>query len=178
MILVGFFIFLSILIIVAQTTLLQLLPGWLGRPDFLYIIVVFAAYRFNWIYGLLFVFVIGWMLDVVSGIQLGINPLQNIIVFSALKLITENSPLKESAYQVPLVGISYFLVQIGFYFLFMVFLPGSLPEWSWSRMIQETIILIVATIPAFVVLNYFYEFLNQRRVIHKVMRRRSGNQFR
>ncbi len=178
MMLVGFFLILSILIIVAQTTLLQLFPGWLGRPDFLYIIVVFSAYRFNWVNGLIFVFMVGWMLDVVSGIQLGIYPLQNIIVFSSLKLLTENSPLKEAAYQIPLVGMSYFLVQMCFYFLYVVLMPGSLPEWSWGRMIQETIILIVATIPAFVVFNYFYEFFSTRRVIHKVMRKRSGNQFR
>ncbi len=178
MILLGFFLFLSILIIVTQTTLLQLFPGWLGRPDFLYILVVFAAYRFNWVTGLLFVFMVGWMLDVVSGIQLGLNPLQNIIVFASLKLLTENSPLKEAAYQIPLVGVSYFIVQVSFYFLYVVLLPGSLPDWSWSRMIQETIILIVATIPAFVVFNYFFEIFSKRRVIHKVMRKRSSNEFR
>ncbi len=175
---VGFFLVLSVLIIVAQTTILQLFPDWLGRPDFLYIIVVFSAYRFSWVNGLLFVFVVGWMLDVVSGIQLGINPLQNIIVFASLKLLTENSPLKEAAYQIPLVGVSYFLIQMGFYFLYALLMPGTLPEWSWSRIIQETIILIVAAIPAFVVFNYFYEFFSTRRVIHKVMRKSSGNQFR
>jgi hypothetical protein len=65
-----------------------------GHPDFLYIVVVFAAYRFGWGTGLLYVYVLGWMMDVVSGIHLGLYPLENIIVFSSLKLLTENSPFE------------------------------------------------------------------------------------
>lgn len=178
MILTGFFFILSVIIIVCQTTVFQLFPGWLGRPDFLYIIVVFAAYRLGWVNGLVLVFTTGWMLDAVSGIQLGIYPLQNILVFATLKIITESSPFKESAYQVPLVGVSYFIVQMGFYFFYTVLMPGTLPGWSWNRILQETIILVVATIPAFVVLNIFHDFFQKRRVIHRVIRRSSGNQFR
>jgi rod shape-determining protein MreD len=176
--LITIFFILGILLIVAQTTFLQLSPDWFGRPDFLYILVAFAAYRFRWISGLIFVFILGWMLDIVSGIHPGIYPLQNIVVFSSLKLLTENSPMKESTYQVPLVGISYFIVQIGFFSLYSMMMPETLPEWSWNRIIQEAFILLLATIPSFVILNYFYEFFNTRRVIHRVMSKRSGNQFR
>lgn len=178
MVLIIFFFILSMCIIVAQTTLFQFIPDWLGRPDFLFILVVFAAYRFNWVHGLFFVFTAGWMLDVVSGIQLGIYPLQNIVVFSILKIITENSPLKEATYQVPLVGLGYFLIQMGFFFFYSLLLPGTLPEWSWNRVLQETIILVVATIPVFVALNFFYDFFDRSRVIHKVIRKGRGNQFR
>ena len=62
---------LGVLLIVLQTTLLQYLPLWLGRPDFIFIFVAFVAYRFAWIPGIFLVFTLGWILDVVAGIQLG-----------------------------------------------------------------------------------------------------------
>ncbi len=173
-----FFLILGVFLIVAQTTFFQLFPDWLGRPDFLYILVAFAAYRMGWGSGLLYAFLLGWMLDVVSGIHLGIYPLQNILVFAALKLLTESSPLKEGTYEVPLVGLSYFLVQIGFYFVHSVMIPGTLPGWSWDKIFQDTMILLLATIPTFVLLNKFYEFFNTRRIVHRVIRRGSSNQFR
>ncbi len=176
--LLVFFLILGVFLIVAQTTFFQLFPDWLGRPDFLYILVAFAAYRLGWVTGLLYVFLLGWMLDVVSGIHLGIYPLQNILVFTGLKLLTESSPLREGAYEVPLVGLSYFLVQIGFYFVHSVMIPGTLPVWSWDKIFQDTMILLLATIPAFVLLNYFFEFFRSRRIVHRVIRRGSSNQFR
>lgn len=172
------FFFLGIAAAVVQTTLFQYFPTWLGRPDLIYILVSFAAYRFTWFRGLIFVFAMGWMMDVVSGIHLGAYPLQYVVVFFFLKTLTENSPLKETAYQVPLVGLSYFIMQMTFYFLYSILAPDTMPAWSWGRVIQETIILLVATVPSFLVFNAFYEFFNKRRVIHKVIRKRSGNQFR
>jgi len=176
--LIFFFLFLGIFTVVMQSTFFPLLPDWLGRPDFIFILVVFAAYKFGWIHGLFYAFVLGWMTDVMSGIQLGIFPLQYILLFTFLKVITENSPLKESAYQVPLVGFSYFIIQMGFYFLYSIILPGTLPEWSWNRMVQETIIILLATIPSFIAFNYCYEFFSKRRVVHRVVRKRTGNEFR
>ncbi len=174
---VSFFI-LGVISVVAQTTLLPHLPMWLGRPDFIYILVAFAAYRFGWVSGLILVFSMGWMLDVVSGVHLGVYPLQNVLVFSSLKLLTEDSPLKERTYQIPLVGLSYFVVQMAFYFFCSVLLPETMPVWSWIRVIQESIILLVASVPSFYVLNLLYEFFNKHRVIHKVIQKRSGNQYR
>lgn len=177
MILSLFFV-IGALLIVTQMTLFNVFPPWLVRPDFLYIFVAFAAYRFSWGGGLFYVYVLGWMVDVVSGIHLGIYPLQNILVFTALKMLTENSPLKESTYQVPLVAISYFLVQMGFYFLHSIMAPGMLPIWSWEKIFQDTVILFLATIPTFVLLNYFYELFGTRRVIHRVIRKGTTNEFR
>lgn len=176
--LIGFFALVGILAVVVQTTLSEYFPIWIGRPDLLFILVVFAAYRFNWFSGLIYVFCLGWMMDVVSGIDLGVYPLQYILVFSFLKLLTENSPMRESAYQVPLVGVSYFIMQMSLYFLYSILQPGALPDWSWNRMVQETLILLVATIPFFVIFNFLYEYFNTNRAIHKVIRKRSGNQYR
>lgn len=173
-----FFLSIGIIFIVARTTVFQLLPAWLGQPDFVFILVVFSAYRLGWGTGLFFAYVLGWMMDVVAGIHLGVYPLQNVIVFSFLKILSENSPLKENAYQIPLVGITYFVVQMGLYFMYSIIMPGTLPAWSWNRVIQETLILLLAAIPLFVVLTFCYEFFRKRRGIHRVISKRGGNQFR
>ncbi len=176
--LTPFFFSIAVFLIVLQSTFFQFFPAWLGRPDLVYILVVFIAYRFDWLRGFFLVYTIGWMMDVVSGIYLGTYSVQSLLVFFCLKMLTENSPVKETAYQVPLVGISYFLLQIGFYFFYSIALPETLPEWSWGRILQETIILFVATVPCFLLFNSFFEYFLKRRLSQKLLRRRSGNQFR
>ena len=101
-----FFLFwvLGIVLIVVQTTLLQSLPVWLGRPDFVFILVAFTAYRFAWIPGIALVFTLGWIMDVMVGIYLGVYPLVCLITFTTLKLLTNKSPIKESTYQIPLIS--------------------------------------------------------------------------
>lgn len=175
-----FFFFLAIgfLLIVVQATWLHVLPNWFGVPNFCYVLVIFCAYRFSVFQGLLLAFILGWMMDVISGVHLGIYPLQNIIVFVVLKFLTQNTPLKEGAYQVPLVGLSYFVLQMGFFFIYSIIIPGTLPSWSWSRIVQETCILLLVSIPLFLIFNFFFNYFSKKKVVHKVMRKRPVNQFR
>ncbi len=176
--LIPCFLVLGVGLIVIQSTLLQFLPAWFGRPDLVYILVAFIAYRFDWIRGLFIVFVLGWMMDVVSGMYLGTFPLQYFLVFVSLKILSENSPVKETAYQVPLVGISYFLVQMALYSVYSLTLPDTIPEWSWSKVIVKSLILVVATIPCFLLYNSLYEYIQKKRLSPRILRRRSGNRFR
>jgi rod shape-determining protein MreD len=170
--LVFAFWLMGIALIVAQTTLLQYLPAWLIRPDFIFILVAFIAYRFAWVPGILLVFTLGWVMDVVAGIHLGIYPLTCLLVFSALKGITDKSPIKESTYQLPLVGLCYFLVQIFFYFVFSLLVPEELLEWSWVVALQRTALVVISSIPLFILFNSLYEYLQKRRLRSKPTRRR------
>ena len=163
---------LGITLIVAQTTLLQYLPMWLARPDFLFILVAFIAYRFAWIPGILLVFTLGWIMDIVAGIHLGIYPLICLLTFSALKGITNKSPVKESTYQIPLVGLCYLLVQLLFYFVCSLVLPEELPEWSWLVALQRTALVVISSIPLFLLFNSLYEYVQKRRLRGKPTRRR------
>lgn len=173
------FFLMGALLIAAETSLFHLFPDFLGKPDLLFIVIVFVAYKFRWGSGLLYVYSLGWMMDVVSGIHPGIYPLHNILVFSVVKIVSENSPLKENTYQVPLVAFSYFFMQMLMFLLYSMFAPGTLPPWSWNRVLQETIILLLATIPIFILLNSLYEFFAKRRVIRSVIKKRAPtNQFR
>ena len=171
MILVGVFWLVGILLIIAQTTLVPYFPQWFGRPDFIFILVAFAAYRFAWIPGILLVFSLGWIVDVVAAVHLGVYPLICLLTFAALKTLTQKSPIKESTYQIPLVGVSYFATQLIFYLLYMLFLPEILPEWSWGQTLRLTLLMVVATIPFFLLFNSLYEYLRRRRPKAKVHRR-------
>jgi rod shape-determining protein MreD len=163
---------LGIALIVAQTTLLQFLPLWIGRPDFIFILVAFIAYRFAWIPGIIIVFSLGWIVDVVAGIYLGFYPLMCLLTFSGLKLLANKNPIKESTYQVPLVGMSYFLMQMLFYFVYSLVLPEVLPEWSWGLALQRTTLVVVSAIPLFLLFNSLYETIEKRRQRVKPPRRR------
>ena len=173
------FLLVGTLLIVVQTTILQILPSWLGFPDFVFILIAFAAFRFDWLPGCILSFSLGWMMDVVTGIYLGMYVVKYLIVFFGLKLLSQNSPVKEAAYQVPLVGGSYFLVQLGFYAALTMAATDLVSPWSWNRAGRETIILMIATVPCFLLLNSLYEYLLRRSAVPRVARRRKiGNRFR
>ncbi len=164
---------LGIVLIVAQTTLLPFLPLWISRPDFVFILVAFIAYRFAWIPGIVVVFSLGWVVDVVAGIYLGFYPLMCLLTFTALKLLANKNPIKESTYQIPLVGVSYFLMQMLFYFVYSLALPEVLPEWSWGVTLQRTALVVVSAIPLFLLFNSLYESIEKRRLRVKPPRRRT-----
>jgi rod shape-determining protein MreD len=170
------FLLVGVLLVVLQTTLLPLLPGVFGRPDLVYLLVAFAAYKLAWLPGILLAFTVGWIFDVIIGLNLGVYPLEFLFVFISLKLLTLNSPVKEAAYQIPMVGVSYFLLQMIVYFLSSLTLSDTLPEWSWSKNVKETLLLVVAAIPCFLVFNCLFEYLQNRSSRSRPARRKAGKQ--
>lgn len=164
---------LGIFLIVVQTSFLPAFPTWTGPPDFLFILITFIAYRFAWIPGILLVSSLGWVMDVIASIHLGFYPLVCLVTFSTLKVLTNKSPVKEVTYQIPLVGLSYFLVQMLYYFAYSVTLPEMLPEWSWGQTAQRTALVIFSAIPLFLLFNSLYENLRKRSLRAKPPRRRS-----
>ncbi|MBW6519669.1 MAG: hypothetical protein K0A99_01475 [Desulfoarculaceae bacterium] len=173
------FILVGIALIVIQTSIFQFFPSWLGGPDLIFILIAFSAYRFDWLSGLLLVVVLSWIMDVVSGLYLGTYPLLYLFLFVALKVFKENSPVKEAAFQIPLVGVVFFVGHSCLYAFYSLAVPGVLPEWSWVTLFRETFVLIVATIPCFLLYNSLFEHMSQRRLVPpRILRKRSGNYFR
>ncbi len=173
------FLLVGITLVVTQTSIFQFFPSWLESPDLIFILIAFIAYRFAWLRGLLLVIIFGWIMDVVSGLYLGTYPLLYLFLFISLKLFKENSPVKEVAYQIPSVGIAFFVGYSCLYAFYSLALPGILPEWSWANILQETFILIVATIPCFLLYNSLFEQMSKRRFVPpRILRKRSGNYFR
>lgn len=164
---------LGIFLIIIQTSLLPLFTTLAGPPDLLFILITFIAYRFAWIPGIMLVFSLGWTMDVVASIHLGFYPLVCLITFTMLKVLTNRSPVKEVTYQIPLVGLSYFLVQMFYYFSYSVTLPEMLPDWSWGKTLQRTTLVLVSAIPLFLLFNSYFEKLQLRTMRVKPPRRRS-----
>jgi len=178
MLMLSFFL-VGISLIISQASIFNLFPSWLGSPDLIFILIAFIAYRFDWLRGLCLIFVLSWIMDVISGLYLGTYPLLYLSLFVSLKIFKEKSPVKEVAYQVPLVGIAFLVESSGMYFVYSLTLPGTLPAWSWAKILQETLILIVATIPCFLLYNSLFEQMSKRRfVAPRILRKRSGNYFR
>ncbi len=166
------FLVLGIGLIVFQTALLQFLPQSMGRPDIVFILVTFIAYRFAWIPGIILAFSLGWIMDVVGGIYLGFYPLMCLLVFAAIKMLTRKSPIKEFTYQIPLVGLSYLLAQMCFYFVYSITRPEVLPEWVWKSVVQRTILILLSAVPLFLLFNALYEMIQRRRMRSKSVKRR------
>lgn len=178
MLILGFLL-VGIVQLVVQTSVLPFFSSWMGNPDLIFIQIAFLAYRFDWLRGLLLVLAFGWIMDVVSGLYLGTYPFLYLFLFVFLKLIKENSPLKEAVYQIPMVGLAFFVGHSCLYLFYSTALPEILPEWSWVTMAQQTLILVVAAIPCFLLYNWLFEFLSRRRFVQpRIQRKRSGNYFR
>ncbi len=165
------FMAIGIALIVLQTTAFYSLPHGLGRPDMVYLLVVFAAYRFPWLPGFILAFIIGWVFDVLSGVNLGVYPLLCICVFVGLKLITLRNPVKAFLYEIPLVGVSFFLTQMVIFFLYSMTLEENLLDWSWGEVFRESVLLVFAAIPCFFLFDALYSSLQRRVQKTKIARR-------
>ena len=156
---VFIFFFLGIVTLVIQTTLLQLLPPWLGKPDLMFLLIVYIACRPEIIKGAFLVLVMGFLMDVFSGVFLGLYPVIYLLVFAFIKGISRQIVISEFAYQVPLAVISYLLVNTGMFVISFGLAPDSPPQWSWGEMILQLLMLTVIGIPVFAffdgIMRYF-----------------------
>jgi hypothetical protein len=133
------FFFVAIVTVVVQTTFLQALPLAWGAPDLIFIFVVFAAYRFAWLPGLLLVFCAAWMFEVPGSRRLGIYAIQCLVVFVFLKTVTHNIPIRESIYQIPLGVLAFVLFRLFSFFLASVTGEDLKAGWSWWLLLRDTL---------------------------------------
>jgi len=177
MFVIGFFS-LGLLLIGLQTTLFMLNPLWSAAPDFYFVLVAYLAYRHDLLRSLIILFPLSMIFDVLSGLLLGMYPALFILGFLMLKFMASHLPVRESLYQIPMIGVSYLLVNWLVY-VFMSFAASSvLVPWSWPLMLMRAGLVVLFAFPLF----RFFEFFS-RRVEGKFsplnkMRLRSGNRFR
>ena len=60
------FLILGILILVLQTTFLQLLPAWLGSPDILFLLIVYISCQADIFRGAFVILLLGLLMDAFS----------------------------------------------------------------------------------------------------------------
>jgi len=165
-----FFFLVALVIVVVQTTFLQALPFAWGGPDLIFILVVFAAYRFAWLPGLLLVFCAAWMFEVTASLRLGIYAIQCLVVFILLKTFTHNIPIRESFYQIPLAVLAFVLSRLFSLFVSLVVGQGTV-EWIWWPLLRDTIWFTVTASLLFIVfdalLSAVERFSSRRRPMAK-----------
>ncbi|MCK9174110.1 MAG: hypothetical protein M0O96_02355 [Desulforhopalus sp.] len=158
------FALLGIFAIVFQTAVMHDLPSWFGRPDFLFILLVFISYRFAWIPGLALVFTLSWMMDVETGVSLGFYPLICLLVFTVLKLVASGKQVKEATYQIPLLGVAWLVARFIFHLLDMFTGWLMLPDWEILQTIEESVLLMIIAIPLFALYNNVYVYVQERSI--------------
>lgn len=180
MLLILCFLAIGVLQLSLQTSLFMFLPPWLGKPDLLFVLVAFTAYRVDALRGALLVFMMGVMADVYSGSLLGLYPSIYVLVYLFIKVAARYVSLDEAAYQVPLIASSYLLAASAVFVITCVFLPDNLPAWPWGAVLLQLLLLGIMTIP----LWSFYGLLlawctRERRGVRRLLHRSAfGNRFK
>lgn len=177
MFVIVFFLF-GLFLIVLQTTIFMMSPVWSGPPDLYFILVAYLAYRHDILRSLIVLFPLAMIFDVLSGLVLGMYPAIFILGFFLLKFMSDRLPVKESLYQVPMIGVSYLLVNWLVYVCMSFAVPSLLVPWSWPEMFMRTGLVILFSFPLFRI----FDFIN-RRIEGKFTglykgRIRSGNRYR
>ncbi|HER62810.1 MAG TPA: hypothetical protein ENO11_02385 [Desulfobacteraceae bacterium] len=172
------FILIGVTLIVIQTSVLMINPVWVAAPDLYYILVAYLAYRFDLLRSLIILFPLSWIMDVFSGVIIGTYPAICFGSFILLKVLDVKIPVRESLYQVPLMGISYLVVYRVVYTFFSFFDPDSIAPWSWPEMFVKVFLLVLCAFPLFRFFEYIHLRMQKKFVPFKMLRVRSGNRFR
>ena len=172
------FLILGILILVLQTTFLQLLPAWLGSPDILFLLIVYISCQADIFRGAFVILLLGLLMDAFSGVFLGLYPVIYLLVFAFIKGISNRIAINEFAYQVPLAVLSYLFVGAGM-FLFSFFLaPDSPPQWSWGIILLQLLILAVIGTPVFGIFDSIMNFYRSSSASGRVLGINRSNRFK
>jgi len=169
---------LGIFILVVQTTLLQLFPAWLGKPDILFLLIVYLACQEGILRQVVVVLLLGVLMDVFSGVFLGLYPVIYLLVFVFIKGVARQIAIHEFAYQVPLAVISYLFVSIGM-FVFSFFIgPDSLTQWPWGTVLLQLLILAIIGTPVFAFFDAIIDFYRKSSASGRLPGTRSTNIFK
>jgi len=172
------FLILGILILVLQTTFLQLLPAWLGNPDILFLLIVYISCQADILRGLVVILLLGLLMDVFSGLFLGLYPVIYLLVFAFIKGISRRVAINEFAYQVPLAVVSYLFVSIGMFLFSLSLAPDIPPQWSWGTIILQLLMLAVIGGPVFGIFDSIMNFYRSLSATGRLPGTKSANRFK
>jgi len=177
MFVIGFF-FLGLLLIGLQTTVFMVYPLWSGAPDLYFVLVAYLAYRHDLLRSLIILFPLSMIFDVLSGLLLGMYPALFILGFLLLKFMSARLPVRESLYQVPMIGVGYLLVSWLVYVVMRLAAPSLLVPWSWPVMLMRAGLVLVFSFPLFRLFDFFSRRIEGKFIGLRKVRLRSGNRYR
>ncbi len=166
----------GIMIITLESTLLVKLPVWFGRPDLLFILMVWLATRFNDIREIILVIVLGLILNVTSGVNTGIYPVAYLLTFLLIRGAIHNFNLDSNNHQAALITFAYvvFFLTVWLFSAFTPY-PALIP---WSHAIPELVALAILSFP---MMHFFDRTLapfNDKEITRRIFQRhRSKNRY-
>jgi rod shape-determining protein MreD len=175
---IASFLLLGTILLVIQTSLLPLLPDWLGSPDFLFVLIIYTAIRLDTHQGAILTLVFGLLLDIFSGPYLGLYPVVFLVLFMVLRTLAVNLLLTDTIYQVPLTLISYLATISGLYVFASLLAPGNPLPWSWRRVLLQLFMLAVFTIPLFELYEALLTLITRRKKKRLSLQIQTGNRFK
>jgi rod shape-determining protein MreD len=177
MFVLGFFC-IGLFLIIAQSTIFMVHPVWSGAPDLYFILVAYLAYRHDLLRSLIILFPLAMIFDVLSGLVLGMYPALFLLGFLVLKFLSDRLPVRESLYQVPMIGVVYLLVSWIVYICISLAAPELMVPWSWPVMLMRALLVALFSFPLFRFFDFFSRGIETRFSGFKRPRLHSGNRYR
>ena len=131
------FIILGSFLLVIQTSVLTLLPKWIGSPDLLFLLVLFIASRMDICRGILLAMIYGLMMDVFSGVILGLYPAVYLGIIVTIKYLNRHILLDEPSRQPLLAALSYLACSGAVYLTTALFGPNTSIYWGWRDLLLQ-----------------------------------------
>ena len=177
MLVFSFFIT-GLILLITQTTLFGSMPDWMGRPDLLFIFVIFITVRLEIIEGAFLVLLLGLIMDIFSGIFLGLYPVTNLILFFIVRFLAKRIIVGELPHQIPLVLSCYVFSNAIIFISTAVLAPENILPWNWKAIFFQMLLLSILTIPFFALYDFLLSFHRSPQLIQRISKKRRVNKFR
>lgn len=172
------FILVGVLLVILQTTVFMPSPVSLLSPDLHYVLVAYLAFRLDLLRSLIILFPLVCVLDVLSGMVLGMYALSCFSGYFLLRQVSSKLPVNEILYQIPLIALSYLAVSWAVYLFLELFAPGQQVAWSWWRMIVRMTLVAGTTYPLFFIFDLLQKYSHRSFLHWNKLRLRGDNRRR
>jgi rod shape-determining protein MreD len=175
------FLFLSgVALLLLQTTLLSFLPEWFGRPNLLFLLIVFLGTYLDIYKGAVLTLIFGLIMDIFSGVFLGLHPVIYLVLFFILQFLSRHLIINESIHQIPLVALSYLFTASSIFIFTSILTPENWLYWAWGNEILQALILSMICIPFFNLFHWLTTVFdrNSKKANNHFRRQKTGNRYR
>ena len=135
----------GLLLVVLEGALLVKIPSWFGRPDLVFILVMWLALRFDNLRELFLAMLLGLLIDAASGIQNGTYPAAYLATMIIVRVAVSNLNIDRRAHHIPVLVTGYMLF-FGIVWL-LVSLSGNTVLIPWQQALPEIMAMAVISYP-------------------------------
>ena len=171
------FIILGSFLLVIQTSILTLLPKWIGSPDLLFLLVLFIASRMDICRAIILAMIYGLMMDIFSGVILGLYPAVYLGLVVTIKYLSRHILIDEPAHQPLISALSYLACSGAVYLVTALFGPNTSIYWDWRDLLLQMFILAILALPIFQIFDRLVAAINSDQGGSLFLRKKPGNRF-